>query len=320
MNLTGGKLEEVDIADALENEFSKSLAEGKVNRFGKEIDPNVELFDFSDNLVRINDQCKLVVFDFYGTIYSYGNESRFITRHGLLDFLKVQQALGRKMVVCTDDLDEGGIWRKLVLLGIDEFFVQVYGGYSLKNTGNAFAERNGLKNFGLMAREHDVTLPEIDFIGDNGVGRDKASSEFFEVRFHQVKEYATSEGDMAEPSVNNINLINQRSVHDWMNTSSFAFNHPKWYVAEETGHGMYYTIKQSSDDSVICRLPIKSEPKTIEGSKRNQLTRWAVNLIVRAPELVDILCSQIRGGVSVGRKVRDLLERMPDSANELQAK
>ena len=148
------------------------------------------------------DKIKVVVLDCYGTIVGYGLDplQKQTARKGLIEFLKKCEANNIQIAIATDDHRKDRVWGLLKEIGIAEYFTSermiyselppsdhflFYGYESLDFTKH----KHGDKNFALIAEDFGISLDELYFVGDNGVGRDKRSAERYNVQWTNCEQY-----------------------------------------------------------------------------------------------------------------------------------
>jgi len=147
------------------------------------------------------DKIKVVVLDCYGTIVGYGLEpyQGQTARKGLIEFLDKCVANDIQIAIATDDHRKERVWGLLKEIGIADYFTNdrthsdlpaidhflFYGYESLDFTQH----KHGDKNFALIADDFGISLDELYFVGDNGVGRDQRSAERYKVQWTNCDQY-----------------------------------------------------------------------------------------------------------------------------------
>ena len=126
-----------------------------------------------------NKKISLIILDLYGTLVRADRVDN-TPRKGLVDFLERNKREGKKIVLFTDDNEESA---KEVLsdAGVINYFDKLYSRKDL--------DEDGCKNLLKVCYDFNVSKYNTVFIGDNGFGRDIASSKKYRVALKIIPQY-----------------------------------------------------------------------------------------------------------------------------------
>lgn len=126
-----------------------------------------------------NKKIRLIILDLYGTLVRTDVADN-TPRKGLVDFLKRNKREGKKIVLFTDDNEESAR-EVLNEARILNYFDKLYSRKDL--------DEDGCKNLLKVCYDFNASKYSTVFIGDNGFGRDAASSKKYRIALKKVPQY-----------------------------------------------------------------------------------------------------------------------------------
>ncbi len=126
-----------------------------------------------------NKKIRLIILDLYGTLVRTDTVDN-TPRKGLVNFLRRNKKEGRKIALFTDDNEES-VREVLNEAGVINYFDKLYSRKDL--------DEDGCKNLLKVCYDFNISRHNAVFIGDNGFGRDIASSKKYRVALKKVPQY-----------------------------------------------------------------------------------------------------------------------------------